>query len=64
MTYRLYPHTGTLMFISGANTYNTNGYRTKGTLSTIHFYCDIQPARGRYVVGRDGDRVDYSFDVF
>uniref|UniRef100_A0A6M3L761 Uncharacterized protein n=1 Tax=viral metagenome TaxID=1070528 RepID=A0A6M3L761_9ZZZZ len=64
MTYKLYPHTGTLSYVSGANTYSADGYETKGTLTTIHIYCDIQPVKGRYVVGRDGDRVDYAFDVF
>ena len=64
MTYCLFPHTGTLSYVSGADTYDADGYRTKGTLSTIHVHCDIQAVKGGFVIGSRGDRVDYSFNVF
>ena len=64
MTYKLYSHTGTLSYISGADTYTSTGYKTVGTTTTIHVFCDIQPVSGRYVIGRDGDRIDYSYRVY
>lgn len=62
MTYKRFPNTGTLLY-ANAPTINTLGYRTQGTLTTIHVHCDIQPSGGRYAVGRDGDKVLYNYLV-
>ena len=64
MTYKRYPHTGTLLYVSGANTYSATGYRTQGTVATIDMYCNIQVNTGGYRVGRDGDSVNYRYQVF
>ena len=64
MTYKLYPHTGTLVYVAGTVTYDTAGYKTQGTLATICVHCDIQHNVRGYTIGRDGDVISYSYKVF
>lgn len=63
MTYQRWPHTGTLAYITGAVTYNTQGYRTVGTKTSLGIHCNVQPNKASMVRGTGGDSVVYRYDV-
>ena len=59
-----YPHTAMISYRT-AGTYNSVGDYTEGTLYTISFNCLIDPNNNaRYIVGENGDKIIYHWDIY
>lgn len=62
-----YPHTGVISFASGSRVNATTGIYSPGSLTSISIQCNAIPQTSgfqKFVAGKDGDKVLYSFAVF
>ena len=58
-----YPHTGTLRYY-GAQTVDTQGVYTEGTLNSLAVHCNVQPNKANLVIAVDGVNIHYQYDVY
>jgi len=63
MVMKRYPHTATISYY-GPGTTNSLGIYTPGTLVTIGIACNIQPNSTKYIIGKSGNMIGYSYNIY
>ena len=58
-----HPHSLTINW-NDTGTKDGSGVYTPGSAHSKTIACNIQPKSGRYLIKEDGDRIDYSYQIF
>ena len=64
MSFKRYPNTAIITWMSGSATLSSVGTYTDGTLTTLAIICNAQPASERYAIDNDGNKKRIRYDIF